>query len=269
MGIPDRCSGWGCQFCINVPRKVSKHKTMQLLILTTVFAFCGFVRADGQCGGQGDGGIANEEKASGHRLHYSKAFIQEKAPYWEATAAYKGELTDVKLTDYAGKYLVMLFYPNAFTFVCPTEILAFNDRIAEFREIGAEVVAISVDSAFAALAWQNVPRSQGGVGSLSIPMVSDGLHSISKDYGVYLSNMGVSLRGLIIIDGNGIVRQITMNDLPVGRSVDETLRLVKAFQFTDKNPVVCPANWTPGQDTIIPDPTKKLEYFTKVNKNEL
>ena len=81
----------------------------------------------------GDGGIANEEKASGHRLHYSKAFIQEKAPYWEATAAYKGELTDVKLTDYAGKYLVMLFYPNAFTFVCPTEILAFNDRIAEFR----------------------------------------------------------------------------------------------------------------------------------------
>ena len=107
-----------------------------------------------------DGGIANEAKASGHRLHYSKAFIQEKAPYWEATAAFNGELTDVKLTDYAGKYLVMLFYPNAFTFVCPTEILAFNDRIKEFREMGAEVVAISVDSAYAALAWQNIPRSQ-------------------------------------------------------------------------------------------------------------
>merc|ERR1711931_381416 len=143
-------------------------------------------------------------------------FIQEKAPNWEATAAYKGELTDVKLSDFSGKYLVMLFYPNAFTFVCPTEILAFNDRIAEFREMGAEVVAISVDSPYAALAWQNIPRSQGGVGSLNIPMVSDGLHSISKDYGVYLSNMGVSLRGLIIIDGQGIVRQITMNDPPTG-----------------------------------------------------
>jgi len=241
---------------------------MQHLYLIVSLAIFGLaVQGDQQCSGQADGGIANEAKASGHRLHYSKAFIQEKAPYWEATAAINGELTDVKLTDYAGKYLVMLFYPNAFTFVCPTEILAFNDRIKEFREMGAEVVAISVDSAYAALAWQNIPRSQGGVGSLSIPMVSDGLHSISKDYGVYLSNMGVSLRGLIIIDGQGIVRQITMNDLPVGRSVDETLRLVKAFQFTDKNPVVCPANWTPGQDTIIPDPTKKLDYFQKVNKN--
>jgi len=243
---------------------------MHRQILTfVVIAALGLAQADQQCGSQADGGIPNEEKASGHRLHYSKAFIQEKAPHWEATAAYNGELTDVKLTDYAGKYLVMLFYPNAFTFVCPTEILAFNDRIAEFREMGAEVVAISVDSPYAALAWQNIPRSQGGVGSLNIPMVSDGLHSISKDYGVYLSNMGVSLRGLIIIDGQGVVRQITMNDLPVGRSVDETLRLIKAFQFTDKNPVVCPANWTPGQDTIIPDPTKKLDYFQKVNKNEL
>ena len=109
------------------------------------------------------------------------------------------------------------------------------------------------------------------MGNLSIPMVSDSLHSISKDYGVYLSNMGVSLTGLIIIDGQGIVRQIKKNELkmPVGRSVDETLRLFKAFQFTDKNPVVCPANWTPGQDTIIPDPTKKLDYFQKVNKDEL
>jgi len=223
------------------------------------------IKADETCGNTA-GGIANEDKASGHALHWSKAFIQEPAPYWEATAAYKGELTDVKLSDYKGKYLVMMFYPNAFTFVCPTEILAFNDRIDEFRSLGAEVVAISVDSAYALLAWQNQQRSQGGVGALNLPLVSDGLHSISKEYGVYLKDKGISLRGLVIIDGEGVVRQITMNDLPVGRSVDETLRLLKAFQYTDKNPVVCPANWTPGQDTIVPDPQKSLEYFKKVNQ---
>jgi len=221
------------------------------------------------CAGNEAGGIDNEEKASGHALHWSKAFIQQPAPYWEASAALKGELTDVKLTDYKGKYLIMVFYPYAFTFICPTEVLAFNDRIEEFRAINAEVVAISVDSAYANLAWQNLPRSQGGVGKLNMPLVSDTLHSISKDYGVYLKHLGHALRGLIIIDDAGIVRQITMNDLPVGRSVDETLRLLKAFQYTDKNPVVCPANWTPGKDTIVPDPQKKLEYFRKVNSDEL
>ena len=209
------------------------------------------------------GGIANEETASGHALHWSKAFIQQPAPYWEGTAAYKGELKEMSLDDFKGKYLVMLFYPLAFTFVCPTEVLAFNDRISEFRDMGVEVVAVSVDSAHAALAWQNLPRSQGGVGKLEIPAVSDIKHTIAKDYGVYLSHMGHSLRGLIIIDDKGVVRQITMNDLPVGRSVDETLRLLKAFQYTDNNPVVCPANWTPGKDTIVPDPVKKLEYFQK------
>lgn len=122
-----------------------------------------------------------------------------------------------------------------FTFVCPTEIIAFSDRISEFRELNTEVVAVSTDSQFTHLAWTQLERKKGGLGSVNIPLLSDLTHQISKDYGVYLEHLGHSLRGLFIIDGKGIVRQITMNDLPVGRSVDETLRLVQAFQYADVN----------------------------------
>merc|ERR1712098_818382 len=118
------------------------------------------------------------------------------------------------------------------------EILAFSDRIEEFRAIGAEVIGCSVDSHFSSLAWMNIPRSKGGIGNLDIPLLSDLTHKISKEYGVYLEESGVA-RGLFIIDPNGILRQITVNDLPVGRSVDETLRLLQAFMFTDKNGEVC------------------------------
>lgn len=162
------------------------------------------------------------------------------------------------------------------TFVCPTEILAFSDRIAEFKKINTEVVACSVDSHFTHLAWINTPRKEGGLGPLKIPLLSDLTHKISKDYGVYLEDLGHTLRwdtvwfdrwwyvtdtifvphtfrlrsGLFIIDQRGVLRQITMNDLPVGRSVDETLRLVQAFQYTDSHGEVCPAGWKPGADTV-------------------
>lgn len=122
-----------------------------------------------------------------------------------------------------------------FTFVCPTEIIAFSDRIAEFRELNTEILAISTDSQFTHLAWTQLERKKGGLGSINIPLLSDLTHQISKDYGVYLEHLGHSLRGLFIIDGKSIVRQITMNDLPVGRSVDETLRLIQAFQYADVN----------------------------------
>lgn len=122
-----------------------------------------------------------------------------------------------------------------FTFVCPTEIIAFSDRIAEFRDLNTEILAISTDSQFTHLAWTQLERKKGGLGSVNIPLLSDLTHQISKDYGVYLEHLGHSLRGLFIIDGKSIVRQITMNDLPVGRSVDETLRLVQAFQYADVN----------------------------------
>jgi len=207
-----------------------------------------------------------EGRASGHNLQWTKAMISKPAPAWEATAVVDGQFQEVKLSDYLGKYLVFFFYPLDFTFVCPTEILAFNDRVSEFRAIGAEVVAASVDSYFTHLAWTKTPRKDGGLGKLAIPLVSDIKHSIAKDYGVYLEDQGVALRGLFIIDDKGTLRQITMNDLPVGRSVDETLRLVQAFQFTDQHGEVCPAGWTPGADTIIPDPNDKLKYFKKTNK---
>ncbi|MCI4394156.1 hypothetical protein PGIGA_G00165540 [Pangasianodon gigas] len=151
------------------------------------------------------------------------------------------------------------------TFVCPTEIIAFSDRVHEFHAINADVVACSVDSQFTHLAWINTPRKQGGLGPLKIPLLSDLTHQIAKDYGVYLEDQGHTLRGLFIIDDKGTLRQITMNDLPVGRSVDETLRLVQAFQYTDKHGEVCPAGWKPGSDTIIPDPSGKLKYFDKLN----
>ena len=159
--------------------------------------------------------------------------VLKPAPYFSGTAVVKGEFTDLKLTDFAGKYLILLFYPLDFTFVCPTEIIAFSDRAHEFEDLDTAVVAVSTDSQFTHLAWVNTPRKQGGLGHVNIPLLSDLTHQISKDYGVYLEHLGHSLRGLFIIDGKGIIRQITMNDLPVGRSVDETLRLVQAFQYAD------------------------------------
>lgn len=206
----------------------------------------------------------DEVKNTGeHALHWSKAQISKPAPDWSTKAVVDGEFKDVKLSDYRGKYLVFFFYPLDFTFVCPTEIIAFSDRVHEFREINAEVIAVSVDSVFTHLAWINTPRKEGGLGPLNIPLLADLTKQISKDYGVLLEDAGHTLRGLFIIDGNGILRQITMNDLPVGRSVDETLRLVQAFQYTDKHGEVCPAGWKPGADTIVPDPKEKLSYFQK------
>lgn len=194
----------------------------------------------------------------------SKAYVTKPAPYFEGTAvAPNGEFKTIKLSDYKDKYLVFFFYPLDFTFVCPTEIIAFSDRVEEFRAIGCEVVACSVDSEYSHLAWTEKPRKQGGLGQMNIPMLSDLKKNISKDYGVYLEDEGVSLRGLFIIDNKGILRQITVNDLPVGRSVDETLRLVQAFQFTDKHGEVCPAGWKPGADTMKADPVGSKAYFQK------
>lgn len=207
-------------------------------------------------------GEAPPESCPGGSPPLSK--ISKPAPYWEGTAVINGEFKELRLTDYIGKYLVFFFYPLDFTFVCPTEIIAFSDRIQEFRSVNTEVVACSVDSKYTHLAWINTPRGQGGVGPIKIPLLSDLNHQISKDYGVYLEDSGHTLRGLFIIDDKGILRQITLNDLPVGRSVEETLRLVQAFQYTDKHGEVCPAGWKPGSETIIPDPAGKLKYFNKM-----
>uniref|UniRef100_A0A8C5Q2W4 Peroxiredoxin-1 n=1 Tax=Leptobrachium leishanense TaxID=445787 RepID=A0A8C5Q2W4_9ANUR len=192
------------------------------------------------------------------------ARIGKLAPDFTATAVMPGgEFKDLTLSDYRGKYVVFFFYPLDFTFVCPTEIIAFSERAEEFKKLDCEVIAASVDSQFCHLAWTNQPRKDGGLGAMKIPLLADSKRLISKDYGVLKEEDGVAFRGLFIIDAKGILRQITINDLPVGRSVDETLRLVQAFQHTDKFGEVCPVGWKPGSDTIKPDIKKSKEFFSK------
>ncbi|XP_067877266.1 peroxiredoxin-1 [Heterodontus francisci] len=192
------------------------------------------------------------------------AKIGQPAPDFTAKAVMpNGEFKDLTLSSYKGKYVVFFFYPLDFTFVCPTEIIAYSDRADEFRKINCEVIGASTDSHFSHLAWINTPRKQGGIGHMKIPLVADLTQSISKDYGVLKEDEGIAYRGLFIIDEKGILRQITINDLPVGRSVDETLRLVQAFQFTDKHGEVCPAGWKPGHDTIKPDVNDSKKFFEK------
>ncbi|XP_013097212.1 peroxiredoxin 1 [Stomoxys calcitrans] len=187
--------------------------------------------------------------------------LQKPAPQFKGTAVVKGVFKDISLEDYKGKYVVLFFYPLDFTFVCPTEIIAFSDRAAEFRNIGCEVIACSTDSQYTHLAWINTPRKQGGLGEMDIPLLADKSMKIARDYGVLDEDTGIPFRGLFIIDKNQVLRQKTINDLPVGRNVDETLRLVQAFQFTDEHGEVCPANWKPGQKTMVADPKKSQEYF--------
>jgi peroxiredoxin 3 len=162
-----------------------------------------------------------------------------------------------------GKWLCLLFYPLDFTFVCPTEITSFSDAAGKFNEIGAKVAAISVDSRFSHLAWVKTPRKEGGLGELKIPLIEDLNKSIARSYDVLLESAGVALRGLFIIDPKGVVRSAMINDLPVGRNVDEALRIIQAFQHNEKHGEVCPANWVPGKAGMKPDPIKSKEYFAK------
>nr|XP_023019454.1 peroxiredoxin 1-like [Leptinotarsa decemlineata] len=191
--------------------------------------------------------------------------LQKPAPAFKGTAVVDGLFKDISLEDYKGKYVVLFFYPLDFTFVCPTEIIAFSDRFDEFDKINTAVIACSTDSQFSHLAWINTPRKQGGIGDMKIPVLADKSGAISKDYGVLDEESGIPFRGLFIIDGKGILRQITINDLPVGRSVDETLRLVQAFQFTDEHGEVCPAGWKPGGKTLKPNPKECITYFSSAN----
>jgi len=190
---------------------------------------------------------------------------QQTAPQFTTTAVLNGCFKEISLSDYAGKYVILFFYPLDFTFVCPTEIIAFSDRAEEFRKIGCEVLACSTDSHFSHLAWCEKPRKEGGLGQINIPLLGDKAMKISRAYGVLKEDEGIPFRGLFIIDGKQVLRQITINDLPVGRDVDETLRLVQAFQFTDQHGEVCPANWKPGAPTMKPDPKGSQSYFNEAN----
>lgn len=193
----------------------------------------------------------------------SKAVIGQPAPDFNTTAVINSEFKQISLSQFRGKYVVLFFYPLDFTFVCPTEIIAFSDHVAEFKKLDVVVLACSTDSHFSHLAWLNTPRKLGGLGQINIPLLADKTHRISKDYGVLKEDEGIAYRGLFIIDTKGILRQITINDLPVGRSVEETVRLIQAFQFTDKHGEVCPANWRPGGETIKPGVKESKDYFEK------
>ena len=173
------------------------------------------------------------------------AQVQKEAPDFSADAVVGEDFKTIKLSDYRGKYVVLFFYPLDFTFVCPTEIVAFSDRIKDFHDRGAEVLGCSIDSKFSHLAWIQTPRTKGGLGGLSYPLVADLTKKISADYGVLLDG-GIALRGTFLIDQKGIVRAMTINDLPLGRSVDETLRVLDALQHFEKHGEVCPAGWKKG-----------------------
>jgi len=174
------------------------------------------------------------------------------------------QMKEISLKDYKGKYLVLFFYPLDFTFVCPTEILAFSRMAADFRKIGCELVACSVDSEFCHMAYTKTPREQGGLGKIDIPLLSDLSRQISMDYGVIDVDKTCSLRGTFIIDANGILRHITVNDFDVGRSPEECLRLVQGFQHVDKHGEVCPASWKPGAQTMDPShDSQKTKDFWK------
>jgi peroxiredoxin (alkyl hydroperoxide reductase subunit C) len=190
--------------------------------------------------------------------------VTSPAPPFAAQAVVDGQFKEVRLDDYAGRWVVLFFWPLDFTFVCPTEIVAFSDRVAEFEGLGAQVLGVSVDSHFTHLAWTNLERKKGGIGKVRFPLISDLDKSIAAHYGILL-DQGIALRGLFLIDPHGIIRHATVNDLPVGRSVDETLRVIKAFQYADKYGEVCPANWHEGTATIKPDPAGSQEYFATAN----
>lgn len=192
------------------------------------------------------------------------AKVQLPAPDFKATALIGEQFKEIKLSDYKGKYVLLYFYPLDFTFVCPTEIIAFNDKLDEFKKRNTEVIGVSVDSHFTHLAWNQTPRNKGGLGGVQYPLVADLNKNIARSYGVLIEEAGIALRGLFIIDKEGVVRHLLVNDLPLGRSVEEAIRVIDAIQFFEKNGEVCPANWKPGQASMKADPKGSQEYFSKV-----
>ncbi|BBL85904.1 thioredoxin peroxidase (chromatophore) [Paulinella micropora] len=191
--------------------------------------------------------------------------VGQQAPDFTATAVINQEFEEVKLSQYRGKYVILFFYPLDFTFVCPTEITAFSDRYSDFSRLNTEILGVSVDSQFSHLAWIQTPRNEGGIGDINYPLVADLKKEIASAYNVLDVDAGIAVRGLFIIDPAGVVMHATVNNLPVGRNVEETLRVLQAFQYVQANPdEVCPANWTPGQKTMKPDPKGSKEFFAAI-----
>jgi peroxiredoxin (alkyl hydroperoxide reductase subunit C) len=190
-----------------------------------------------------------------------KTLVGKIAPHFEADAVFGNTFRKISLKDYAGKYLCLFFYPLDFTFVCPTELHAFSDRLGEFQKRKCEVLACSTDSKFSHQAWLSTPRSRGGIEGINYPILSDQNKNIARDYGVLFEEEGISYRGLFIIDEKQIVQHVLINNLPIGRSVDEALRIVDAIQYHSLVGEVCPANWKQGEKGMRTNSESLREFF--------
>ena len=192
--------------------------------------------------------------------------VTKQAPDFKATAVMEdGSFKEISLSDYKGKQVLLYFYPLDFTFVCPSEILAFNKAVGEFNEKGVQLLGCSVDSQFSHFAWRNTEIEKGGIGQIDYPLIADVTKSIARDYGV-LFNDAVALRGLFLIDEKGVVRHSTINDLPIGRNVEEALRVIDALQFHTEHGEVCPANWKKGDEAMKPTAEGVATYLAKHSK---
>lgn len=189
--------------------------------------------------------------------------VTRPAPEFEAKAVMAdGNVETIRLSQFRGKYVVLFFYPLDFTFVCPSEIIAFDKKLGEFKERNCEVIGVSVDSEYTHLAWKNTEIKNGGIGPIKYPLVADIKKDIARSYGV-LFNDAVALRGLFLIDKQGVVKHAVINDLPLGRNVDEAIRMVDALQYTEKHGEVCPANWHKGEEAMTPTRAGVSNYLAK------
>ena len=190
--------------------------------------------------------------------------VTQQAPDFTAAAVLPdGSIKeDFKLSDLRGKYVVLFFYPLDFTFVCPSEIIAHDHRVSKFKELGVEVVGVSIDSQFSHFAWRETPVEKGGIGRVGFPLVADVKHEITKAYGIE-HPAGVALRGSFLIDKTGVVQAQIVNNLPLGREVDEMVRLVEALQFTEQYGEVCPAGWKKGQKGMKPTAEGVASYLAE------
>jgi len=194
------------------------------------------------------------------------SLVTKEAPGFKAQAVFaNNEIKELDLSEYRGKYVVLFFYPLDFTFVCPSEIIAFDKSLEKFKEKNAEVIGVSVDSQYTHYAWRNTKVESGGIGQIRYPLVADLDKSISRKYGVLLGDT-VALRGLFLIDKEGIVRHSLVNDLSLGRNVDEALRVLDALQFTESHGEVCPANWKDGDEAMKPTADGVAAYLAKHGK---
>jgi len=190
------------------------------------------------------------------------SIVGTKAPSFKLPAVVHGEIGEVDSEKLLGKWTVLFFYPLDFTFVCPTEILAFSDAAPRFAELDAQVLGVSVDSQFTHLAWVNTPKEQGGLGAIRVPLVADLKKQLARDFGVLNEAAGVALRGVFVIDPEGVVQSATVNNLSVGRNVGEVLRTLKAFRFVRSHAgEVCPAGWDEGADAMHASPAGVASYL--------